>query len=64
MERKEPRTILVLAVDARCFECGWTSKPVLLAYDQISHSDGLWCQTCFAQASELGRFSPNKEVPS
>lgn len=62
MERKENRIVTVLAVDARCSECGWIAQPVLLAYNQVSHSEGLWCQTCFAQASETGQFSPRKEV--
>ena len=64
MERKETRTIHVLAIDAHCHECGWIAQPVLLAYNQVSHSEALWCQTCFAQANETGHFNPTKEVPS
>lgn len=62
MIRKGNRIIQVLAVHARCTECGWVAQPVLLAYNQVTHSDALWCQSCFSQASETGQLSPRKEV--
>ena len=64
MRQMQRRVMYVLAVDARCCECGWMSQPVVLAYSRTDNSDDLWCLSCFQLASETGTFSPGKETKS
>lgn len=61
MSQIDNRIVQVLAVDARCSECGWVSQPVVLVYSRITHSNGLWCQECFAREIEAGTFSSGQE---
>lgn len=58
------KPVIVTATVQRCCECGWSMSPALLAHDLQTNSDGFYCLTCFADASNRGAFTQPKEVLS
>lgn len=55
------RVVEVLAIQARCTNCGWSHKPVILAHNEVLKSTGFYCLNCFENASLIGDFN-RKEV--
>lgn len=52
MTKERNRLIPVVAITAGCTTCGRESYPVVLAYDQDTHSEGLWCVRCYRDHTE------------